>query len=264
MTITDNPALQTFVAELPLRLEFAQALISRRENAFELRHVADATITDSALELVEIESLRDLANHTQTGAFRPLKSAPNLRNGWRALAHSAEELETALAHLYPGALADWHAARQTPVLVTHYRDYVNRQTGMYRITQMLSDTQVRDAALAACHRDSCLKQRLWGGPELPADERTEKSLIPCLELCPMLLEFARKSMRLEQEEKALAKLSEGDLQTLLAAVDLALAQPPPDGREADFAAPENPRRLRRLRILLERWLAEVPKKEEKG
>ncbi len=264
MTRTDNPALQAFIRELPHHLEFAQALISRRGDAFELRQVTDAAVTDSALELVAIESLRNLANHTQTGAFRPLKSAPNLRTGWRALAHSNEELETALAHLYPGALADWYAARQIPVPVTHYRDYVNRQTGMYRITQMLSDTQVRDAALAACHRDSCLKQRLWGGPELPADERTDKSLIPCLELCPMLLEFARKSMRLEQEEKALAKISAGDLQTLLASVDLALAQPPPDGREADFAAPENPRRLRRLKIALERWLAEVPQKVEKG
>ncbi|MGV3755413.1 MAG: DR2241 family protein [Verrucomicrobiota bacterium] len=264
MTRTDNPALKAFVAELPLHLEFAQVLISRRGEAFELRHVADAAATDSALELLVVESLRNLANHTQTGAFRPLKSAPNLRNGWRVLAHSAEELETALAHLYPGALADWHAARQTPVPVTHYRDYVNRQTGMYRISQMLSDTQVRDVASAACHRDFCLKQRLWGGPELPTDDRAEKSLIPCLELCPMLLEFARKSMRLEQEEKALAKISEGDLQTLLAAVDMSLVQPPPDGRAADFAAPENPRRLRRLKIALERWLAEVPKKEEKG
>ncbi len=264
MTKTDNPALQAFVVALPQRLEFAQVLISRRENAFELRHVEDSAATDSVLELVAIESLRNLANHTQAGAFRPLKSAPNLRNGWRALAHSAEELETALAHLYPGALADWYAARQIPVPVTHYRDYVNRQTGMYRITQMLSDTQVRDVALAACHRDSCLKQRLWGGPELPGDSLVEKSLIPCLELCPMLLEFARKSMRLEQEEKAVTKLSEGDLLTLLAAVDWALAQPPPDGREADFAVPENSRRLRRLKIVLERWLAEVPKKEEKG
>lgn len=263
MTRTDNPALQAFMAELPARLGLAQVLISRRGEAFELRHVADIAATDSALELVEVGLLRNLANHTQTGAFRPLKSAPNLRSGWRALAHSEGELEMALSHLYPGALADWYAARQTPVPVTHYRDYVNRQTGMYRITQMLNDIQVRDVALAACHRNFCLKQRLWGGPKLSADNRTEKSLIPCLELCPMLLEFARKSMRLEQEEKALAKISGGDLQTLLAAVDLALAQPPPDGREADFGAPDNPRRLRRLKMQVERWLAEVPQNEEK-
>lgn len=264
MATIENPALTAFLAALPERLTFAQVLISRRGDVFELRQCRDAEMHDSALELVEIESLRSLASHTASGAFRPLKSAPNLRTGWRALAGEAGELETALSHLYPGALADWYAARQSPLPVTHYRDYVNRQTGMYRITQMLSDTQVRDVALAACHRDSCLKQRLWGGPELPADSLVEKSLIPCLELCPMLLEFARKSMRLEQEEKAVTKLSEGDLLTLLAAVDWALAQPPPDGREADFAVPENPRRLRRLKIVLERWLAEVPKKEEKG
>jgi hypothetical protein len=263
MTKIESPALAAFVAALPARLEFAQVLISRRGEAFELRHLADAAFDDSVLELVEIQSLRELANHTQAGAFRPLKSAPNLRSGWRTLAHSSAELETALSHLYPGALADWHAARQISVPVTHYRDYVNRQTGMYRITQMLDDAQVRAVALAACHRDSCLKQRLWGGPELEVDSPTAKSVIPCLEPCAMLLEFARKSMRLEQGEKVMAKLSEGDLQTLLAAVDLALAQPPADGREADFAAPDNPRRLRRLKLQLERWLAEVPEKADK-
>jgi len=263
MINTVNPALNAFVAELPASLEFAQALVSRRGEAFELRHVADAAVTDSALELVEIESLRNLANHTQAGTFRPLKSSPNLRNGWRALARSAAELEAALAHLYPGALADWHAARQIPSPVTHYRDYVNRQTGMYRITQLLTDLQVRDAALAACHRDFCLKRRLWGGPELPADSPVEKSVIPCLELCPIMLEFARKSIKTDREEKATAAIAAGDLETLLAAVNLALAHPPRAVREADFGAPDNPRRLRRLKLQVERWLAEVPQKAEK-
>lgn len=238
-------------------------LISRREEAFELRHVADVATADAALEWVEVEALRVLANNTDAGAFRPLKSAPNLRSGWRTVAHTADELERSLAHLYPGALADWYSVRQSSPPVTHYRDYVNRQTGMYRITQMLTDGQVRDLAHAGCHRDSCLKQRLWAGPGLATDDVQEKSLIPCLEPCAMVLEFARKSMRLEQEEKATSQVSAGDLETLQAAVELALTNPAKVNREADFNAPDNPRRLRRLKIQVERWLAEVPQKADK-
>lgn len=263
MTKMENPALNAFVAALSDRMAFAEVQISRRGNVFELRHVTDEDATDSGLEPLEIESLRVLASHTQEGRFRPLKSAPNLRRGWRALAHTGEELERALAHLYPGALSDWFAAGRPNPPVTHYRDFVNRQTGMYRIAQMLTDGQVRDLAHAGCHRDACLKRRLWGGPELAADEPAEKSVIPCLELCAVMLEFARKSMRLEQGEKAVAKIAERDLETLLAAVDLALANPAANEREGDFNAPDNPRRLRRLKIQLERWLAEVPKKVEK-
>lgn len=264
MAQPENPALTAFLAELTSPVTFAQVLITRRGAAFDLRHVVDKEATDSVLELLPVESLRDLVSHTQDGAFRPLKSAPNLRSGWRALPASSDELMQALDHVYPGALADWHAARQAQPPVTHYRDYVNRQTGMYRITQMLTDTQVRDAALAACHKDFCLKQRLWGGLELPPDAASEKSLIPCLEPCPILLEFARKSMRLEQEEKATASISQGDLETLRAALDMSLAQSPDGSREADFGAPENPRRLHRLKLLVERWLAEVPEKDDKG
>ena len=263
MVKNDNPALRAFLAALPAQIEFAQVLISRRGDAFELRQVADLAATDASLELVEIEALRALASGTDAGAFRPLKSAPNLRTGWRAMAPTAEELERGLDHLYPGALADWYAARQSPPPVTHYRDYVNRQTGMYRITQMLTDGQVRDLARAGCHRDFCLKQRLWGGPGLAADEAGEKSVMPCLEPCAMLLEFARKSMRLEQEGKASPSVSSGDLETLLAALNLALAHPAAGKREADFGAADNPRRLRRLQIQVERWLAEVPQKVDK-
>ena len=67
MINTVNPALDAFVAELPASLEFAQALISRRGEAFELRHVADAAVTDSALELVEIESRSNFPENIEVG-----------------------------------------------------------------------------------------------------------------------------------------------------------------------------------------------------
>lgn len=263
MTSITNPVLTAFLQGLDAPLEFAQVLISRRGTAFELRHVIDASVSDSALETVGLDALLALSNHTGSGAFRPLKSAPTLRSGWRVIPASPADLELALGYLYPGALADWYARHERKATGIAYRDYVNRQTGMYRITQMLSDEQVADLAQAACDHRFCLKQRLWNGPALDSENNPAKSIIPCLEPCPMLLEFARKSMRLEQEDHVTVKVSGGDLQTLISAVDAALASPGESGREADFSAATNFRRLLRTRILLERWLAQVPRKEDK-
>lgn len=257
-----SPAIDAFLAKMPETFEFVQVLITRRTPDFELRHVQDRTATDPNLELYQVEDLREIANHTEAGEFRPLKPTPNLRAGWRVLAGNAEQLERGLSMLYPGALADWYVTQAGNPPITSYRDFVNRQTGMYRIAQMLSDEQVTDVVMAGCHQHFCLKQRLWTGGQAKADGSTDKSVIPCLEPCAILLEFARKSMRLEQEEKVKVELAPGDVTTMLEAVNNSLTGALEDGREADFGSARNPRRMMRLKILLERLLAQSAVKEE--
>ena len=75
------------------------------------------------------------------------------------------------------------------------------------------------------------------------DAAEEKSLIPCLEPCAILLEFARKALRLEQEEKVAVSVSPGEVETLQAALEMAPSAPLSAEREADFNSPANPRRL---------------------
>jgi hypothetical protein len=99
-----------------------------------------------------------------------------------------------------------------------------------------------------------LKRRLWTVNGLASDAAEEKSLIPCLEPCALLLELARKAMRIEQEEKIELELSPGETATLMAALQIALAQPASIAREADVDQPANPRRLQ---LLLEK-LAALP------
>ena len=196
-----NPAMESFVTRLTGERLFAQALIRRTADGFELRHVADRDADATTLRLLPVAGLRALAQNTRTGAFRPLKSAPNLASGWRVGARDAAELETALNQLYPGALADWFAAQTPTPPVTHYREFTNRQSGMYRITALLTDAQAAQVIRAGCAKEFCLKRRCWTVAGLSPDDVAEKSLIPCLEPCAVLLEFARKAMRLEQEEK---------------------------------------------------------------
>jgi 4Fe-4S iron-sulfur cluster binding domain/DR2241 stabilising domain len=195
MTVIENPALAAFVAQLGNELALAQVLIRREGAGYELRHVADGGVAAASLRTVKLAEARALAQHTATGTFRPLKAAPTLRTGWRLPAANDAELAEALQHLYPGALADWQAARATNPPVTNYRDYVNRQSGMYRITAKLDDAQAAGVIRAGCGRANCLKRRLWSVAGLEPDAASEKSLIPCLEPCAVLMELARKTVR---------------------------------------------------------------------
>src|ERR1700742_4796910 len=136
-----NPALQEFVANIGGELLMAQVLIRRDGAGYELRHADDSIAAAESLRVIRLDEARALAQFTTTHEFRPLKSAPNLQCGWRIAAKDATELEIALSHLYPGAVADRYAARSANPPVTHYREYVTRQTGMYRITAMLTDEQ---------------------------------------------------------------------------------------------------------------------------
>lgn len=250
MTATPNPALRQFAAQLGDAFILAQVLVCTRHQGFELRHIADRSADVRQLREVRPEALRTLAQFTSDGAFRPLKSAPNLASGWRAVAADVEQLGVALEGLYPGAVADWFAAHGPEPPVTHYREFTGRQTGMYRVTTMLDDVQAGRVAVACCDARFCLKRRLWTVPRLAPDDPGAKSVIPCLEPCAVLLEFARKAVRLEQGAKMHLELSAGEFSTIQETLRSAL-ETNPAGREADFSQPGNRRRVRLLLARLE-------------
>jgi hypothetical protein len=255
-----SPAFAAFASEISTHLVFGEVQVRRVNAGFELRHIADGEAAETSLKLLAAGDLRRLAQFTGAGAFRPLKSAPNLSGGWRAVLSGEGALERALAHLYPGAVADWFAIHHgagigRPAKITSYREFTGRQTGMYRITTKLDDTLAEAVVRSCCARDFCLKQRLWtvNGSSPGPDAVEERSLIPCLEPCAILLEFARKIVRLEQDE---ARACSAPSQSEAAALpnDCPAANPGASIVESDFDDPNNPRRQRfvlekeRLRI----------------
>ncbi|MGO8701678.1 MAG: DR2241 family protein [Limisphaerales bacterium] len=239
-----NPDLSAFVAALSEETVFGQVLVRRANRGFALRHVADRQAAEETCPLVKIEDLRQLAQFTELGVYRPLKAAPNLRRGWRATAVDAPALGLCLHYLYPGALPDWFASQGGQPPVTSYRDFASRQTGMYRITALLNDPVATAVARACCHRDFCLKRRLWTVGQLAPDEPAEKSIIPCLEPCAILLELARKASRWEQETAAQPAPAPAELERLSQECAGQLKHPEPGLPECDFDSPNNPRRLR--------------------
>jgi hypothetical protein len=90
---------------------------------------------------------------------------------------------------------------------------------------------------------------------LRPDGAAEKSLIPCLEPCAVLLEFARAVVRLEQNEPFVAPASSEEQERLAVALEQKARAPGGEIREADFSAPENPRRAQWLLEKLKPMLA---------
>jgi hypothetical protein len=221
-----NPDMRAFLAAFDTEIVFGQIVVRRQEGGFELRHESDRAAAPDTLATLHDAELRAWAQEIAGGAYRPLKSAPNLRAGWRAVAADGAALELLLHYLYPGAVADWFAAQSTHPPLTSYRQFTARQTGMYRITTMLDDAIAGAAIRACCHVDFCLKRRLWSVEGLKPDAAGCKSLIPCLEPCALLLEFARKVARLEQNAAPPCE------------------EPHADAAESDFNASNNPRRVR--------------------
>ena len=195
-----NPALTAFITQLDKEVVMAQALVRRKGSGYELLHVADREATAESLRAARPAEGRSLAQFTASGEFRPLKAAPTLQKGWRIQAASNAELELALNGLYPGALADWFSARAPQPPVTNFRAFTERQSGMYRITAKLTDARALRVIGQGCDAAHCLKQRLWTIAGLEPDAAGEKSLIPCLEPCAVLLELARKAARIEQKD----------------------------------------------------------------
>ena len=258
-----NPALRAFLSSLSPEQLWAQVLIQRASHTFVLRHIADRDVPPDQLERLSLGEIRKLAMFTASGQFRPLRTAPDLGRGWLLTCNSPEELWRAIQELYPGSIPDWHATRSANPPVTNYREFTNRQSGMYRITQLLSDEQAGNVTRAACHRRFCLKQRLWTIPGLAPDSSEAKSAIPCLEPCAILLELARKTARIEQEAKLDVQLSRTELQSFLAAMEGAVENSSAHERTGNMTAAADPRRLQ---LLIEKFKkygeSETGKEEE--
>jgi len=148
-------------AALTDRFHFGQILIQKTNGSFVLSHRDDEVRTDlqtfrNAEEAVEI------AKYDDAGNYRSLKTAPNLRHGWRLELATLDELRRALDYFYPGRLAVFAAWKNGQLRITPLRETLNRQSGMYRVAAKISDEQIDNVVGNFCRSDSgCLRTILW-------------------------------------------------------------------------------------------------------
>ena len=148
-------------AALTDRFHFGQILIQKTNGSFVLSHRDDEVRIDlqtfrNAEEAVEI------AKYDDAGNYRSLKTAPNLRHGWRLELATLDELRRALDYFYPGRLAVFAAWKNGQLRITPLRETLNRQSGMYRVAAKISDEQIDNVVGNFCRSDSgCLRTILW-------------------------------------------------------------------------------------------------------
>lgn len=186
---------------------------ARDDGAFALTHREDAARDDLAPH-ANTDEAAELTRFDDARKYRPLKTAPNLRHGWRLTVPDLGALSLALDLFYPGRLAAFLAWETGKLVTTPFRETLQRQTGMYRPAAKISDEEANRLVGSFCRSDGgCLRTILWkrdreGTPAStllppekfdPAHDQTGlgQPTIPllCQEACNLLVAEARKIVK---------------------------------------------------------------------
>ena len=140
---------------------FGQILIQKTNGSFVLSHRDDEVRTDLQT-FRNAEDAIEIAKYDEAGDYRALKTAPDLRHGWRLELDTLEELRRALDYFYPGRLAVFVAWKTGHLQTTQLRETLQRQSGMYRVAAKIADEQINDIVGDFCRSDGgCLRTILW-------------------------------------------------------------------------------------------------------
>src|SRR2546430_14137192 len=141
---------------------FGQILIQKiTTGLFVLLHRDDESV-DQLKSFRSAEDAIEIAKHDDAGNYRPLKTAPNLRHGWRLELATLEELRRALDYFYPGRLAVFAARKKRKLQTTSLRETLDRQSGMYRVAAKISDSRIDDLVANFCRSNGgCFRTIFW-------------------------------------------------------------------------------------------------------
>ena len=148
-------------AALTAPFYFGEIFVQKTRGRFVLSH-RDDELVDHLQTFRNAQDAIEIAKYDDAGNYRALKTAPNLRHGWRLELDTLEELRCALDYFYPGRLAVFVAWKIGRLRTTSLRDTLNRQSGMYRVAAKISDSQTDDVVADFCRSNGgCLRTILW-------------------------------------------------------------------------------------------------------
>jgi sirohydrochlorin cobaltochelatase len=213
--------LQALVVEKVSQI--GQLEITPSEGGFVLCHRDDIGRND--LKQHEINDAFEIARFDDAGNYRPLKTAPTLRHGWKIFARDLLQVERVIDTIYPGRLAMLRAFKSGELTTTSLRETLKRQSGMYRVAAKISDEQIDLLVGDFCRSDGgCLRTILWKrdtcnkDPSLklppekfdpavdqylnakmprPATAATESIPLLCQEACNLLVAACRDTVKRE-------------------------------------------------------------------
>ena len=172
---------------------------------FSLCHEEDAGRADLALSAGPHDAIA-IARNDDEGKYRPLKTAPNLRHGWRLELQSLREVALALDFLYPAALGTAAEQERGALEAVNLRGTLDRQTGMYAVVKRITDAQADEVIRTVCRgQPGCLRRILWpiskerpldsGLPEGRGKGPPGKIPLLCAEACNLLVAAGRSMVK---------------------------------------------------------------------
>lgn len=179
---------------------------------FLLSHRDD--IGTDGLRCYRSDQARELAIFDDAGAYRPLKTAPNLPHGWQIVAADIDEVVRVVDAIYPARIAVLRASNSGELAITSWRETLERQSGIYRAAAAISDAESEQLIGNFCRSDrGCLRTVLWkrdstrrvASTKLPSEKYDPafdqtgqgKKCLPllCQEPCNLLVAAARQLVK---------------------------------------------------------------------
>src|SRR5215470_3288975 len=157
-----NPVERSLESALTPPFGFGELFVRKTATGgFVVSHRDDESL-DQLQTHQDAEDAVEIAKYDDAGNYRPLKTAPNLRHGWRLELATHDELRRSLDYFYPGRLAVFAAWQSAYLKTTPLRETLDRQSGMYRVAAKVSDQQINDLVADFCRSNTgCLRTILW-------------------------------------------------------------------------------------------------------
>lgn len=239
-------------------LKITATVTDRGERRYDVRHADDAGVPVDELETHDDPlDARDLVTFDEKGRYRPLKTAPSLAGGWVFPDLGPRDLYETVETIYPATVANWHREREGNLDVNHWRETMERQSGIYGVVKTWDRGEghehVNWVAEACCDDSQCLKRREWEYDEdTDLDVDGGDGVFPCREPCSVVVSAARKWTRLESERPRTYEfdLTPSEKEQVEAIIDAVADGRIDEIREADTKEGANRYRTRFLRAKL--------------
>nr|WP_049906725.1 DR2241 family protein [Halorubrum aidingense] len=239
-------------------LQITATVTDRGERRYDLRHADDAGASVDDLDVYENPlDARDIVTYDDKGRYRPLKTAPSLTGGWVFPDLGPRDAYEAVETVYPATVANWHREREGELDVSHWRETMARQSGIYGVVKTWDRGEghehVNWVAEACCDDSQCLKRREWQyDEETDLDVDGGDGVFPCREPCSVVVSAARKWTRLESEQPRTYEfeLTPSEKEQVEDIIDAVADGRIDDIREADTKEGANRYRARFLRAKL--------------
>ena len=218
---------------------------------YEVRHVDDSDAEADALTThTDPFDAREIGTLDANDRYRPLRTAPTLKQGWIFPDLTANEVYEAVEAFYPATVVNWYREGRGELDIDHWRDEQDRQSGIYNLITVLPDEAVDWAAAACCDDSQCLKRREWQlSEDEPLDAEGGDGVFPCREPCSMVVAAGREWAKLERQKTQTYEfeLTPSEKEQLEAVIAAVADDEIDEIREADVDDGANRYRVRYLR-----------------